>query len=658
MPLDGISTRCLTAELNLALTDARVDRIHQPDRHDILFVLRRRHENLRLIVSANPSSPRLHLTTESRENPAMPPMFCMLLRKHLLGARILSVTTPGSERIVEIRFLTQNELGDKVEKSLVAELMGRHSNIIFLNQDRRIHDAIVHVDAAVSRVREVMPARPYVAPPDQGKRTIEDAAPMLDALDLDNRPDSPETAPLLAFFPDALQLKGIEKALLELMAGFSPALCHEIAFQAGLDGRQSLNRLRADQLRLLLLALRQVVRSTLNGAFRPTAFFRAVDETVPVDFHAFALSDFAVRRLMPSLSDAMDLYYLERSRQNALNQRKAALSRLISRQLDQARRRLIIHQTDLEESRKKDDYKRNGDLILAYLHTIREGQTTLSLSGEETGDGEPLSVELDPSLSPSQNAQYAYKLYAKARNRAVMSERFVQEDQSEIEWLESLESALAAAEEPADLSAIREELAADGPSARMTGSNESSVTDDNGLACGSGTRSGPQKGFEPGRPSGRKKSRAKTTTGKRTAKGAKAPAPLPPRRYVSSDGFSILVGRNNLQNDQLTLKQAHKEDTWLHVQRMPGTHVIIQNGKKPVPQRTLLEAAETAAYFSRASVAGEGAKVAVDYCPAGHVKKPSGARPGKVIYDRYQTLIVQPRDPKRLLPKPHSPDPA
>lgn len=660
MPLDGISTRCLTAELAQALVDARVDRIQQPDRHDIIIVLRRQQENFKLVLSANPSAPRLHLTTETRENPTMPPMFCMLLRKHLLGSRVLSVTTPGSERIIEITFLTQNELGDKVEKTLVAELMGRHSNIIFLNQDRRIHDAIVHVDSEISRVREVMPARLYISPPDQGKRSVEEAAGLLDRLDIESLTNDVDTSSLSGFFPTALHQKGIEKSLLELMAGFSPALCHEVAFQSGLDGRRPVGSLNGPELRLLLLSLRQVIRSVLNGAFRPTAFFMSADDAVPVDFHAFSLSDFAFRRPMPTLSAAMDLYYLERSRQNTLNQKKAALNRQISRQLEQARRRLVIHETDLQESLKKDVYKRNGDLILSYLHTMRDGQTRLTLSAEETADGMSVDIELDPSMSPSQNAQRFYKQYAKARNRAAMSERFLTEDRSEVEWLETLESALASAEEPADLAAIREELTAAGASSRFGQTDVSSQSNDDSNRSAADGRKGPQKGFEPGRPSGRKKAvyqgKGAGKGSRGSVKGVKAPAPLPPRRFVSSDGFSILVGRNNLQNDQLTLKLATKEDIWLHVQKMPGTHVIIQNGKQSVPERTLLEAAETAAYFSRASVAGEGAKVAVDYCPAGHVRKPSGSRPGKVIYDRYQTLIVQPKDPKRLLPKPSSPD--
>ena len=761
MPLDGISTRCLSAELDIALRDARVDRIYQPDRHDILFILRQGHENLRLIVSANPSMPRMHLTSEQRENPSLPPMFCMLLRKHLLGARVLSVRTPGSERILEICFQTQNEIGDKVEKTLVAELMGRHSNIILLNEDRRIHDAIVHVDESISRVREVMPARVYVRPPDQNKRSIEDAARLLEPLltpanalsgDTSNHlpgaapaeaPDeasgealgyasdeagSPRVADFLAFFPPALQGRGIEKALLELIGGLSPALCHEIAFQAGLDGRQPVNQLTQSDLRLLLLALHQMISAVLAGRFRPTVFFCQESDIVPVDFHALALSDFAIRRPMPSLSAAMGLFYLERQRQHALTQSRQSVAKQISQQLDQARRRFLIHEADLQESQNKDTYRRNGDLILSLMHEIQDGQRELKLTAENSPDGRPAIVALDPAQNLAQNAQRYYKLYAKARSRASMSARLLEADRSEVDWLESLENAVASAENLADIKAVRDEISAVGIRLHSPFGNEDNGG--NGLsgsgneagksgsghgeggkhnkAAGTGAGTTGAKGNEPGKPGSRKRAyvqakqkqgesrkggSGKDSSGKGGAgkggsgKGAKTPAALPPRRYTSSDGFTILVGRNNLQNDQLTLKQGRKDDMWLHVQRMPGTHVIISSGGRPVPERTLLEAAETAAYFSRASIGGSvaetgsgsggsgggggssqaglskaangsgiaagglaaGAKVAVDYCPVAHVRKPAGARPGKVIYDRYQTLIVQPKDPARLI---------
>lgn len=705
MPLDGISTRCLASELDAALRDARVDRIFQPDRHDIMFIMRQNHENLRLIVSANPSMPRLHLISETRENPTLPPMFCMLLRKHLQGARVLSVSTPGSERILEIRFQTQNELGDRVEKTLLAELMGRHSNIMLLNEDRRIHDAIVHVDESISRVREVMPARVYVRPPDQGKLSLEAAHAIIDSLMAQVLDQDAAPASVLTLFPPELHVRGLEKAILETFAGYSPALSHEVAFQAGIDGRKPLNQLNESEQKLLIMTLFHQNRAILAGAFRPSVFFIQEGDVVPIDFHALPLSDFAVRRQMPSLSAAMDLYYLERQRQYALAQSRQSLARQVSQQLEQTRKRLHIHEADLKESQQKDTYRRNGDLILSLLHEIGEGQTELNLSAEESPDGLPATVVLDPALTPAQNAQRYYRRYAKARSRAEMSARLLEGDRSELDWLESLENAIAAAESLADVKALRDEIQAVGlrshsPFVRESshGGVDASSDGFNGTYAGGsgGGKYGKQardgsagsksqgKGFEPGKPGSRKKAeimaRQKQAESKRggagkpgqggsgkgagkggSGKGAKAPAALPPRRYTSSDGFPILVGRNNIQNDQLTLKQARKDDIWLHVQRMPGTHVIISSGGKPVPERTLVEAAETAAYFSRASLAGRsetgmmpvdttgGAKVAVDYCPVAHVRKPSGARPGKVIYDRYQTVIVQPKDPSRLV---------
>lgn len=674
MPLDGISTRCLSAELDVALKDARVDRIYQTDKFDIIINMRQDRENLKLLLSANPSLPRLHLTTETRENPALPPMFCMLLRKHLQGARVLSVRTPGSERIIELRFQTQNELGDKVEKTLVAELMGRHSNIIFLNEDRRIHDAIVHVDESISRVREVMPARVYLSPPDQGKRSIEAAAAMLAQLPV----SAAEASDLLPFFPPELHERGVEKALLELMAGFSPALCHEVAFQAGIDGRKPLNRLTDAEMRLLLLALQQLIRTVLTGNFRPSVFFRDAGQKIPVDFHALALSDFAFHRKMPNLSAAMDLYYTERHLQNALAQSRQALARQVNQQLEQTRKRLLIHETDLRESQQMDEYRRAGDLILSLMHEIEAGADSLTRSAAESPDGLPLEVKLDPTRSAAQNAQRYYRRYTKARARAEMSERLLNADRAEMEWLESLENAVAAAENLGDLKALRDEISEVGlrPASPFGREAETNYSD-----FAAGQANGKTRGKngqettagvklqEPGKPGSRKKKAAAQAKqrqielsrasakgkGKNKAKGKgeKSPAALPPRKYTSSDGFAILVGRNNLQNDQLTLKQARKDDIWLHVQKMPGTHVIISSGGREVPGRTLLEAAETAAYFSRAAVGGgSAAKVAVDYCPVAHVRKPAGARPGKVIYDRYQTIIVEPKDPAKLLHTP------
>ena len=637
MPLDGITAKCLAAELNTRLADARLDRIFQPDRSDVILQFRQGSENLRLILSANPSAPRVHLTTESRENPSEPPMFCMLLRKHLSGARLLEVRTPDYERIFQLRFSTVNELGDRLEKTLVAEIMGRHSNIILLNHENRIHDAIFHIDETISRVREVMPARPYLLPPGQNKLSPQD---LLRCLDEGREWLSP-----------ALGMLGLEKALLESLQGFSPQLCRELAGQAGLDPRQKPARLESSQRKDLDQALRSLMHIIIEGRFAPTAFFDSSEATIPTDFHALPLHDFPWQKSMGTVSNAMDLFYLERSRQNTLRQKKQSLEKAISNQLDHARKKLQIHEADVQESENREQYRLFGELILANMSREIPEMTELSAINYYDENQPVLAIPLQAGLSLARNAQRYFKLYAKAKTRFENSSRFAADDRQDVAWLESLSNALAMATEPDDLAAIREEIAASGL-----------------VANGDKKRSNPIRpagiardtsGLQPGKPGSRSRrtQHAGKPGKKQPAKGAARQVALPPRQYTSSDGLTILVGRNNLQNDQLTLKTAQKDDIWLHVQKMPGTHVIIRTNKQPLPEQTLLEAAEIAAWFSKAAAAlpqyqdfslrsGTLQKVAVDYCPVSHVRKAAGARPGMVIYDRYQTLLVTPKEPR------------
>lgn len=667
MPLDGISAKCLALELSTRLGDARVDRIYQPDRFDILMILRRGSENLRLILSANPSAPRLHLTSESRDNPAEPPMFCMLLRKHLLGARLTSVETPGYERIFILRFQTVNELGDQLEKRLIIEIMGRHSNIILTNHEDRIHDAILHVDQDMSRVREVMPARLYVFPPEQNKLPPQ---AVVDRL---------ATGAAEAIFLPAALGRPLEKALLESLQGFSPQLCLETCSQAGLDPRLRAGQLDNTQQRHLALALTALLSAVLERRFVPSVFYVQAQDPVPVDFHSLPLTSLAHGRPTGSLSQAMDLFYLERNRQNTLRQKQQGLQKIVGNQLDHARRKLQIHEADCREGENREQYRRFGELIVSQIPAIAEDQTVLQSVDYFDPDLRTIAIPLQAGLTPAQNAQRYFRLYAKARSKFETGTRLIQEDRQEIEWLESVLSALETSGELADIRAIREELAAagligaDGQSTRAAYNREGAFRKNSRTDPGSagkaaaGSRAAGRShpaDLQPGKP-GKRSKRGKFAPPGQPAKGGKTkgsrqPAPLPPRRYVSSDGLTMLVGRNNLQNDQLTLKTAQKDDLWLHVQKMPGTHVIIRCGKQPVPARTLEEAAAIAAWFSRAAgslpASGSvGQKVAVDYCPVSHVRKPPGARPGKVIYERYQTIMARPEDPRAWQAEP---DPA
>ena len=634
MPLDGITANCLAAELNTALSGARLDRIFQPDRHDIILQFRQGGENLRLILSANPSSPRLHLTTEIRENPSEPPMFCMLLRKHLSGSRLVAVSTPGYERIFQFRFATVNELGDQLEKTLVAEIMGRHSNIILLNQNNRIHDAILHIDHAISRVREVMPARIYQLPPAQDKRSPQDILSLI----AQGKP----------WLPEFVSLLSLEKALLATLQGFSPQLCLDLLDTAGLDSRLKPVQMTDEQSAALLAAVSDRMKQILSMDFKPSTFYDSPEAVIPIDFHALQLRNHPWQKSVGSVSRAMDLFYLERSRQNTILQKKQALGKAISNQLDHALKKLEIHDADVKESEKGVQYRLYGDLILANMHLETPDMIELP-AVNYYDDAQPVVlIPLQPGLSLARNAQRYFKLYAKARARQENGERLAAEDRQDIAWLESLQNALAMANHPDDLAAIREEIMSSGIAESRSDKKQKSPI---------GTPSGQQA--YPGRPGSKSRLRKATQSAQKKPKSNKSKqnVPLAPRSYTSSDGLTILVGRNNLQNDHLTLKTAQKDDIWLHVQKMPGTHVIVRANRQPVPEQTVLEAAEIAAWFSKAAASlpqyrdglvGHGAlqKVAVDYCPAGNVRKPAGARPGMVIYDHYQTLLVTPKEPQ------------
>jgi len=635
MPLDGITAKCLAGELNKRLADARLDRIHQPDRSDIILQFRRGSENTRLIISANPASPRLHLTSESRENPSEPPMFCMLLRKHLLGARLIDITTPGYERIFQLRFSTVNEIGDRLEKVLIAEIMGRHSNIILVNHENRIHDAIFHIDQSISRVREIMPARLYQLPPIQNKispdQFLEHLASGRDWLSM---------------VPVTLNL---EKALLETLQGFSPQLCRELAYQAEIDSRLKITQL-TDGMRAALTAVtHRLINNIIEGRFMPTVFYDSPEAKIPVDFHALPLQDYPWQKNAITVSRAMDLFYLERNRQNSLNQKKQSLAKAISSQLEHTQKKLQIHEADLLESENREQYRLFGELILANMNLEKANMTELSAIDYYQETQPVIQIPLQSNLSLARNAQRYFKLYNKAKIRYETSLRLSEEDRLDIAWLESLSNALAMAQEPDDIAAIREEILS-------TGLNQVQQKNDGSLAISAKIKSAD---LQPGKPGGRNRKfyQAAQSSRKKGTKSQSKKTASPPRLYISSDGLQILVGRNNLQNDQLTLKSAQKDDLWLHVQKMPGTHVIIRTDNQPVPERTLLEAAEIAAWFSKAAAAlpqyrdnmigsGHLQKVAVDYCPVSHVRKPAGARPGMVIYDRYQTLLVSPREPK------------
>ncbi len=426
--------------------------------------------------------------------------------------------------------------------------MGRHSNIILLNQDQRIHDAILHVDQTMSRVREVMPARIYQLPPDQNKLSPDEAATRL--------------AFKQSWLPPTMNMQPLEKVLLATLQGFSPQLCQDILDAAGLDPRLKPALMTPADVQALTDALQARLTEILAGQYRPSTFYDAPDSNIPIDFHALPLRQYPWQKTTAGISQAMDLFYLERSRQNTLRQKKQFLEKILTDRLKHTLKKLSIHAIG---HRRKSKSRAISPFWRTYSGQHPSGRTQAQpLPAINYYDEAQTIVEipLDPGLSLASNAQRYFKRYTKARARYENSSRLAQEDQKDIQWMETLLNALASATHPDDLTAVREEM----------------------QACGLSNKSHRQP-----------RTREKRKSGKS--------AVLPPRQYTSSDGLTILVGRNNLQNDRLTTENGAKDDIWLHVQKLPGTHVIIRANHQPVPEQTLLEAAAIAAWFSKAAAA-------------------------------------------------------
>lgn len=682
MSLDGITTHFLAKELNERLVGGRIDKIYQPDRYDIVLLVRQESQNFRVLMSANPSGPRIHISTSTRENPALAPSFCMLLRKHLAGARITNISSPSFERIIEISIATTDELGDRKEKRLIIEMMGRYSNIILVNDENRIFDSLLHVDSQMSRVREVMPARPYVYPPVQGKLA---PAAALDMLNLDELPLIEEAAN-----------RPLEKALQESLLGFSPLLSREICYLASVDARKGIRQLLPDEKKAICRAAKDLLTKITQSQIEP-ATYSTQSGTPPNEFHALLLKDAGFSRLRASISEAMDAVYQQKDLTVDFEQKKRNLLSFCQASLQHALRKQSVHQSDISACKDMNLYQKSGQLLLSNHYQIPAGVSSYkavdyeatdyaqAASAEESvgydnsgapdnselqdNSGAPVmfAIELDPTRTVSQNAQAFFKRYSKCKNRMEAASEFLAEDNRAVDYLSTLYQAIESAAENEDLQALREEMLFSGLLEQdFKGQYKNS------------SRVNQNLNNHPGKSkNGSSSSRALRAAGKAASKRAKngsakpgKTAAVPPdnfRKYVGSEGLTILCGRNNIQNDLLTMKTASPDDLWFHVQKMPGTHVVLRCGKTEPSESSIIQAARTAAFFSRTWSRNEKnkasdprqtrnesqdlseLKIAVDYCPVRNVKKPSKAKPGMVIYDHYKTVLVSPSDPAKLL---------
>ena len=643
MPFDGFVTKCIAEELNIVLAGGRIDKVQQPERDEILLTVRNHGRNHRLLISSNASTPRIHLTEGSKENPGSAPMFCMILRKHIGGGRVTGVCAKGLERVVEISVESPDELGDVSTKTLVAEIMGKHSNIILLNQDGRIIDAVVHVDQDMSSVREVMPARPYVPPPPQGK--IVPAPESCGAI-----------ADKIAGMLDAQPMAKIGTALLDVIMGASPLFCRELCRKAGFDDRTPLALIGRGEIGALRAALASVLGDAYGERYSPCVVYRddvntnmafvdgAEKDMIGVggadrgadsaggapEADGYRLQDFycwkvvgegAGIRLYATMSEAADAYYDGRSRAASLAQRKAWMAKLVSSNIARCKKKLAILGESMREAAGRDAFKLCGELITANIYQIRQGDKSARLlnyyaAGTGEGEGEYVDVALDGDISPQANAQAYFKKYRKLASAWTNAGRQAAESERELAYLESVQQELEMARDRQEIDEIRQELASQKYAA------EGQVGRDGQKSRGRPSGGGKQSG----KPSGRLAGKPPSLLSK-------------PHCFTSSDGLLIYVGKNNRQNDQLTLRDASPNDVWLHARGVPGSHVVIKKQQGEVPQGTLLEAASLAAYFSKARMGGN---AGVDYTAVRHVRKPSGAKPGMVIYDSQRTLTVKP----------------
>ena len=563
MAFDAVFLTAVLEELRERLVGLRVEKIQQPSRDTVLLGLRGKE---RLLLSANVNRPRIHLTGASYENPAQPPMFCMLLRKHLSGGRIADLRQPPAERMVDLVLDCTDEMGIPCQKHLILELMGRNSNLILTGEDGRIIDCLRRVDFEMSELRQVLPGLFYHEPPRQS-RGLPSETSEAEILERLKAVDSP---------------KRLDKWLIDSFDGFSPLIARELSY--GFCGETDGDILTMDREHLAAYLAEQFrfrdyrpVLLTREGqpkeySYRPIAQYGSYLETTEEG----------------SFSALLDRFYTQTEHSDRMRQKSQTLRKTVTTLRERTLRKLELQKKEYESTLDRELLRQMGDIVTANLHAIERGQTRL-VAEDFYHDMVEIEIPLKQDLSPQQNAARFYKDYAKAKNAEKILAEQMERAEIEAEYLSMVLDELSRVEGEADLAEIREEL--------------------------------EQGGYI--RPD-RKKQKIR---------------PGKPMEFLSSDGYRIYVGRNNCENDRLSLKMARKDDLWLHIQKFHGTHVIIACAGVTPPDDTITEAAQLAAWFSQAK---EGQNVPVDVTPVRFLKKPKGAKPGMVVYDKYRTVIVTP----------------
>lgn len=571
MALDGIFLSKIKNELLDEIRLSRVEKVHQPSREELVIHLRGKTGAKKLLLSIRGNSPRIHLTEHPPENPAVPPMFCMLVRKKLLNAQLTDIRQTGLDRILYLDFDATNEIGDRVKLILSIEIMAKYSNIILFDGDGKLVDAMKRVDLSQSAVRQILPGFKYIAPPPQSKLSITEHT-------------TENIIAQIKSFPT----RALSSAVLNTLQGVSPLTCRELCGEFAELYTDEVSELGFSTLFQRLDSLREIV---LNNGGAP---FMLKDETgKPIDFSFFEIRQYGNRyraETKDSFSELLDEFYFESDRMERTRQKGQDLVKLLNSAIARASKKLSLRQAELERCADKEALRINAELINANLYRLEKGAVYYDLENYYD-ENKPIRIKADPSRTPSQNAQKYFKDYRKAKTAEQLLHGFIEESRQELAYLETVADSLERANTQAEIDEIRNELSLGGYVKKKKGSDK------------------------------------------------KASKSLPPIEYRTTDGFRVLVGRNNVQNDKLSLKTAAKTDMWLHTQKFPGSHVIIVGDNREISDSAIVEAAEIAAYHSKAR---DAKLVPVDYTLVKNLKKPQGAPYGKVIYHVYYSVNVTP----------------
>ena len=582
MAFDAGMLACVIHELKTVAQGGRIEKIYQPEKDEIILQMRTTEGGKRLLINAGSNCPRIGFTSVQRENPMQAPMFCMLLRKHLTGACLSSIEQYGFERVAKLCFDTRDEMGYDCKKYLIAEIMGKYSNLIFTDEKMKVIASLKTIDFTTSSLRQVLPGMTYELPPAQDKLdpTITTREEFISAYD--------------EFPPE----KSADKFITSTYLGIATSVAREIVYRACGRFDALVYEVTAEK---LYLEFEKLYSQLKDGAFTPAVI---LENGTPVEYSFTSLSYFGDKleeKKYESPSEALDAYFLNRDREQRIKQRAADLFKILTNSESRLTKKIFAQEKELADCEKGEKYKAYGDLITANIYKLKRGDKSVELTdyerwNEKTQDFETTVIELDERLSPAANAQRYYKLYNKSKTAKVELAKQLEIARSELEYINSVFEALTKAETTADLTEIRDELYRSGYASKM-------------------------KGY---------------------AAPKKQHAPVI-AEFVTTNGYRVLCGKNNYQNEYITHKLAEKHDYWFHAKNMAGSHVLmITNGEEP-PAVDFTDACEIAAFYSKAK---GNSMVEVDYLFARGVKKVSGAKPGFVIYHNNWSAVVSPDEEK------------